>query len=213
MPTAEDCERNKRNVILSAYRCYLRSGIEGATQKDIAAEAKLTTRSIQRYFKDRDALLLAVTEYLLGKYNRYVQDYILGNRRRDMTALDEVVLFLECQKKIYLEDGGIFLLMNELDIYFKRYKRRYLLAMPKLKELDVMRPYLMAILQRGEKEGSILMTRDAADLTELIIATYTGLFHHFNFKYLKEDSRRKEKDIRMLDIYIDGLKRWLHPSV
>ena len=32
MPTAEDCERNKKIVILAAYHCYLRCGIEKTTQ-------------------------------------------------------------------------------------------------------------------------------------------------------------------------------------
>ena len=89
-------------MILAAYHCYLRCGIEKTTQRDIAREANLTPRSIQRYFKDRDELLLAVTGYLLGKYNQYVQDYVSQNAARNKTALEEVVLFLECQKKIYL---------------------------------------------------------------------------------------------------------------
>ena len=103
--------------------------------------------------------------------------------------------------------------MNELDIYFKRYKKRYLFAMPKLKKLDVVRPYLKDLLQRGAAEGSVCTSRDIAELTELIIATYTGLFHHFNFKYLQESRKRRENDIRMLDIYIDGLKRCLRPAL
>ena len=209
MPTAEDCERNKKIVILAAYHCYLRCGIEKTTQRDIAREANLTPRSIQRYFKDRDELLLAVTGYLLGKYNQYVQDYVSQNAARNKTALEEVVLFLECQKKIYLEYGGVFLLMNELDIYFKRYKERYLSSMRVLKKLDVMRPYLQDILRRGVKEHSIHVSTSLEDLSELIIATYTGLFHHFNFKYLAEDEKKREKDIQMLDLYICSLRRFL----
>lgn len=212
MPTAEDCERNKKIVIIAAYHCYLRCGIEKTTQRDIAKEAHLTPRSIQRYFRDRDELLLAVTVYLLRKYNQYVQDYVLQNAARNKTALDEVVLFLECQKKIYLEYGGVFLLMNELDIYFKRYKERYLSSMVVLKKLDVMRPYLQNLLRRGIEEHSIHISTSVEDLAELVIATYTGLFHHFNDKYLEEDEKRREKDIQMLDLYICSLRRFLERS-
>lgn len=213
MPTAEDRERNKKSVIFAAYRCYLRAGIEGATQKDIAREAGLTPRSVQRYFKDRDALLLAVTEYFLNRYNQYVQDYIWQNRRKDMNALDEVGLFLEAQKKIYLQNGGVFLLMAELELYFKRYKRRYLFAMPQLKKLDAMRPCLQDILRRGAAEGSLCISGDIVDLVELIVATYTGLFQHFNFKYLVETEGSREKDIHMFDFYCSRVRCFLQGSL
>lgn len=213
MPTAEDCERNKKNVIMAAYRCYLHCGIEGATQKDIAREAKLTPRSIQRYFCNRDELVLAVAKYMLSEYNNSVKEYVLQKCPVNMNALEELGLFLECQKKIYLENEGIFLLMNELDIYFKRYKQRYLFAMPELKRLDAMRPYLYSILQRGIHEGCIYISGDVTDRVELIIATYTGLFQHFNSKYLVTSGHCRENDIGMFDLYIHGLKNFLSVPV
>ena len=149
MPTEEDCDRNKQHVILATYRCFKRYGIDGTTQKRIAQEACLTPRSIQRYFKDRDELTLETTIYMLRLYDDYVHAYIARKKQPGMTALDEVLLYLECQKEIYLERPGFFLLLNEMDVYYKRHKLHYKALVPKLKQQETMRPFLQSILSVG----------------------------------------------------------------
>ena len=206
MPPAEDCDRNKQHVILATYRCFKRYGIDGTTQKRIAQEACLTPRSIQRYFKDRDELTLETTIYMLRLYDDYVHAYIARKKQPGMTALDEVLLYLECQKEIYLERPGFFLLLNEMDVYYKRHKLHYKALVPKLKQQETMRPFLQSILERGAAEGSIRPLMAVEELRELIIATYTGIFYHFTSLHLETCLEERRREVTIIDTYIRYLE-------
>ena len=202
MPTAEDCSRNKQQVIMATYRCFKQYGIDGTTQKLIAREAKLTPRSIQRYFKDRDELTLETTIYMLRRYDDYVHAYIASHKKPGMTALDEVLLYLKSQREIYVEHPGFFLLLNEMDVYYKRHKLHYKAVMPRIKQQETMRPFLQSILERGVSEGSIRFSMALEELREIIIATYTGLFYHFAALHLQDSPEERQREMEIVDTYI-----------
>jgi AcrR family transcriptional regulator len=58
MPKVVDVDERRAELTDAAARLIARSGIEGATLRDVAAEAGLTTGALMHYFADKRELLL-----------------------------------------------------------------------------------------------------------------------------------------------------------
>lgn len=66
MPKVVDVEQRRTELTDAASRVIARSGIEGATMREIAAEAGWTTGALTHYFADKHELLLATFEASLA---------------------------------------------------------------------------------------------------------------------------------------------------
>ncbi|MEJ3655595.1 TetR/AcrR family transcriptional regulator [Actinomycetes bacterium KLBMP 9759] len=59
MPRVVDHDERRRTLALAACAVIARSGLAGATMRDVAAEAGCTTGMVSHYFADKDQLLVA----------------------------------------------------------------------------------------------------------------------------------------------------------
>lgn len=66
MPKVVDAEQRRGELTDAASRVIARAGIEGATMREIAAEAGWTTGALTHYFADKHELLLATFEASLA---------------------------------------------------------------------------------------------------------------------------------------------------
>ncbi|MBX6763742.1 MAG: TetR/AcrR family transcriptional regulator [Rubrobacteraceae bacterium] len=57
----------RRQILEAACRCFARGGFRETAMLDICREANLSIGTIYRYFPDKEALILAVAEYVCGK--------------------------------------------------------------------------------------------------------------------------------------------------
>lgn len=58
MPRVVDADERRQTLAAAAARVIARSGVSGATMREVAAEAGLTTGSLTHYFTDKRELLL-----------------------------------------------------------------------------------------------------------------------------------------------------------
>jgi AcrR family transcriptional regulator len=58
MPKVVDVDERRNTLAAAAARVIARSGVSGATMREVAAEAGLTTGSLTHYFSDKRELLL-----------------------------------------------------------------------------------------------------------------------------------------------------------
>ena len=66
MPRVVDAEQRRSELTEATARVIARSGIEGATMREIAAEAGQTTGALTHYFTDRQELMLATFQASLA---------------------------------------------------------------------------------------------------------------------------------------------------
>ena len=66
MPRVVDVEQRRSELTDATARVIARSGIEGATMREIAAEAGWTTGALTHYFTDRQELLLSTFQASLA---------------------------------------------------------------------------------------------------------------------------------------------------
>jgi AcrR family transcriptional regulator len=70
MPKVVDAEERRHTLAAAAARVIARSGVSGATMREVAAEAGLTTGSLTHYFSDKRELLLFTLQASLEQRRR-----------------------------------------------------------------------------------------------------------------------------------------------
>ena len=68
-----DREDGRDRILTSARSCYARQGIAGTTLEDIAAEARITRRTLYRYFANKQAIIQAVVDAQAMDFLRQMQ--------------------------------------------------------------------------------------------------------------------------------------------
>jgi AcrR family transcriptional regulator len=70
MPKVVDADERRQTLAAAAARVIARSGVSGATMREVASEAGLTTGSLTHYFTDKRELLLFTLQASLEQRRR-----------------------------------------------------------------------------------------------------------------------------------------------
>ncbi|OCK55419.1 TetR/AcrR family transcriptional regulator [Bradyrhizobium sp. LMTR 3] len=73
-------EKKRQEILGAAMRCFLRSGLKGASTAEICAEAGISPGHLYHYFDTRDAIVAALIEGRLEKVTEQLKAGIQGAR-------------------------------------------------------------------------------------------------------------------------------------
>ncbi|MET1153598.1 TetR family transcriptional regulator C-terminal domain-containing protein [Arthrobacter sp.] len=79
MPKIVDHDQRRIELVQATWRIIARYGIDGATMREIAAEAGFANGALKPYFPTKDDLLAFAFGYVFDQTNRRVADSIRGH--------------------------------------------------------------------------------------------------------------------------------------
>ncbi|TFC82619.1 TetR family transcriptional regulator [Cryobacterium cheniae] len=85
MPKVVDHDQRRVELVEATWRIIARHGIEGATMRDIAAEAGFANGALKPYFSTKDDLLTFAFSHVFGQTSRRMIDATVG--RSGLSAL------------------------------------------------------------------------------------------------------------------------------
>lgn len=71
--TKEEAEKTRRRVLASALALFVKKGYDHTTFNDIAARLKLTKGAVYWHFESKEALLVALVDEMLEKFQRQLE--------------------------------------------------------------------------------------------------------------------------------------------
>lgn len=83
-------EKKRQEILGAAMRCFLRSGLKGASTAEICAEAKISPGHLYHYFESKDAIVATLVEGRLEKVSEQLKAAIRGERSVVETLVAEV---------------------------------------------------------------------------------------------------------------------------
>ena len=89
--TKEEAERTRVRILASALALFVKKGYEKTTFNDIAARLKMTKGAIYWHFASKEALLVALVQEMLAKFQRQLEDQTPKERLTFMTVADTMV--------------------------------------------------------------------------------------------------------------------------
>ncbi len=118
MITAAEMAKRREEMLAAAFRLFSERNIDSVQMAEIAQETDYTLRSLQRYFRSKDNLVIAVATWAF-------ENFLAGNRkrrRRDLTqttAAEDYEFFLDSFFVLY-RDHAELLRFNQMFNVFIR---------------------------------------------------------------------------------------------
>lgn len=101
-PRSRDKENTKKRLVLAATEVFARYGYDGASTRRVAQKAKVNEALIQRYFKGKEGLLLAVVNQLKSN-----EDQSCGLPPPGASFREDIAAHFQKQIEGFKEDSSI----------------------------------------------------------------------------------------------------------
>jgi AcrR family transcriptional regulator len=166
MPKVVDVDERRNTLAAAAARVIARSGVSGATMREVAAEAGLTTGSLTHYFTDKRELLLFTLRASLEQRRQGRPSPSEANAAALLRTVLEGVLPIDESARLHwivtiafcaqaVTDAA---LANEQQIAYRRFVST-----------------VIALLEKGATDGSIATLGDSKTDAERLIAVADGI--------------------------------------
>jgi len=148
----EQKEKRKRNILDVARDAFMSEGIMKTTMDGIAKRAKITRRTLYRYYKTKEELAFEI-EIMLFKelydFQNEIFEQLVGN------GLEKIELFLNEMADYVEKNPNVIKFSGEFDYYFKG-EYPYLELTERFKNMISSNDYMMEdLIFEGQKDGSI----------------------------------------------------------
>jgi TetR/AcrR family transcriptional regulator, transcriptional repressor of bet genes len=165
MPKVVDVDERRNTLAAAAARVIARSGVSGATMREVAAEAGLTTGSLTHYFTDKRELLLFTLRASLEQRRHGRPRAADTNAASLLRTVLEGVLPIDESARLHWIVTIAFCaqavtdvaLANEQQVAYRRFVST-----------------VTTLLERGAAEGSLASTNPRTD-AERLIAVADGI--------------------------------------
>ncbi len=207
----QSTDLNRDAILEAALACIQEYGAENVQITQIAARAGVSTRTLHRYFPEKDLLFCyAACRFLSRIYNALAEAYEKADKT-GLSGLDRLLLLLSCQRKYYKTDALEAMLFIDVHIHWARYgmKRNSWALQGGARLRDI----VIGNLRAGIEDKSIRPDLQPESVADLISATYNGIMQRTTFLYRSQTPDAEHATVFALyDAYIDMLARYLRAS-
>jgi len=89
--TKEEAEKTRTRILASALSLFVKKGYEHTTFTDIAARLKMTKGAVYWHFDSKEALLVALVQEMLAKFQRQLDELMPKDELTFMAVADTMV--------------------------------------------------------------------------------------------------------------------------
>ena len=176
----------------------------------VAVRAGISTRTLNRYYPDRDQLLYeAAVRYLDAQYSAIIRRYE-GLNLSGMSGRQRLLTFMRTQIEVYRRDltaAAAYVDANISCVYLgsqRNYRRPgfdgRIMAL------------LVRDLEAGIQDGSVRAALDPARTGLLIAANFNGLMQRLAFQRASAPSEADRLNLELLEEYLMMLELYLQPG-
>lgn len=190
---------NMKKVIKATEESLIENGIDKTTIDIISQKSNITTRSIYRYYGNRDNLLVCFAKDYLQMYHDHTWESLNQVINNTNSVFDQIEAFLISHFSFFQEKYKMLTLVEELEIYFS--KNNIFMHQEYYKKTMKLKKDFQKLIEKGIKEGSIQKNVDSRLLSETIINSYTGLARKISLTYNKPEFIELPNAIEQLRLF------------
>lgn len=152
MISAEEKEKRREEMLAAAFHLFSERSIESVQMADIAKETGYTRRSLNRYFSEKDNLVVAVSAWAMESFTRENRK---SSPEKTGTAAETYAFFLDSFLRLYREHSDILRFNQHFNIYVKARGIDTEQMMPYSGMVDGIRERFHAVYLKGEQDGTL----------------------------------------------------------
>lgn len=196
-------ERNVERVVECALRSFVHKGIDSSKVMEIAKEARLTERSVFRYFETKGDLVLASCLLFWDRAVLNIREQVYPKVERTEKGIDRLRAILLSYVDLFFTDRETLLFCMEAEAYLARLGKAHLLLNRPPKPFETSDDPLALAIKEGIASGELAKRKDVALLYENTYDALLGLMQ----KMASTSPEGEEKERERLSLFVDTLIR------
>lgn len=193
---------HKEKVIYAALEFFSENGIENSKVSDIANKAGVTERTVFRYFKTKNDLVLAAALLFWNNRVSEINELMKDDEIKNLNGIDRVKFILKKYTELYDFAKKELIFCYEAETYLNRSEKLILLKNRPPKDFNKSNDPLAKAIRVGLKDKTI-KNNDNIDL--IYLNTYDSLLGFMQKLALTEDLSNDENIKKRLDLFIDSI--------
>ena len=152
MISVQEKEKRREEMLAAAFRLFSERSIDSVQMEDIAKETGYTRRSLNRYFSDKDNLVVTVSAWAMESFTKV-------NRKKSPektgTAAETYAFFLDSFLRMYREHSDILRFNQHFNIYIKARSIGRSRMQPFSGMIDEIKERFHAVYLKGKEDGTL----------------------------------------------------------
>lgn len=209
MANEEIREENIKKVLNCAIECFKSHGLEATTVTMVAKQVGLTTRSLQRYFGNKNNLVMQAMALLLNQSYIEIKNSFESKDFLSKTGFEQIIEILKIRAEHVKKHFEVTINLTELEVYFSKNNLN----------LEIFRKYmggsgyvdiaLSKSLDLALKDSSIRSDIDKIAAIDVLSTTYKGLLQRVAFLYNNKELKSEVSPDRLIDSFIKVITSYL----
>ena len=193
-------EQRRNEIIEAAEKVFFEKGIKGATMDNVADTAELSKGTLYLYFNNKEDLYYAICTKGLNILN----EYFIKSVTPEKTTFENLFEIGKAYIRFAKEHADYFQVMTHFDAMDFDFSEKNI----KNPDLDDVMPFFVEIIEKGQKDGSVITDLPAPLIAHLLWTQTTGVLRMMSAKKLHIESYDiKEEDMILghFRIIADGI--------
>jgi TetR/AcrR family transcriptional regulator, repressor for uid operon len=166
LPDADASQDRQGRILDAAEQCFVRSGFHRTTMQDVAAEAGMSPGNLYRYFRSKDAIVMALTE---RDRARIGEDFSTFAQSDDFLGI-----FRHLARKHFAEEPRERAILC-LEIWAEATRNKAFAEISEAFETDIY-DRMTALFRAAQAKGKVAPEVDPGSLAFLVSTLADGLF-------------------------------------
>ena len=146
----------KREAMLSeGFRLFAEKGIEAVTMQEVAGACGVGIATLYRYYNTKLELVLAIGTVKWRDYAEHVQSRRDESGANEMTAADELDLYLDCYIDLYRDHKDLLLFNQNFNNYVQHEGATAEQLTPYLQAIGVFAGFFHQLYEKGKLDKTV----------------------------------------------------------
>lgn len=176
--SSEEKAANYERLLECARFLYEEYGIGNFTQANLSQKAKLSVRTIQRHFPNKEDLRNAVTERLIEQWDTAILTEYHEKITSQMSALERLAIFFEIHNNRLLKDYKAQVFIQGADYHSRFESNRPNDYWQKYRGTNKLEKGFAKLLKAGQADGSIKSEIPLEPIVKIVPDLCSGLIQH-----------------------------------
>ena len=172
-------ETNKNRVIEYALKNFTENGIESSTISQIAKEVGLAERSVYRYFKNKEELVLETTFLFWEQIMEYVTSKCPQDKMEKLNGIEQIEYVLNQYANMYFLKRSELIFIHEAESYLSRSGKVFLISNKYPAPYEESNGQLAMAIKKGIEDGSVNPDLDIPIIYSNTFDSTLGLIQKF----------------------------------
>ena len=150
----------RQKMLAAAFRLFAEKNIDSITLSDVAAESGCPLRTVQRYFHEKDTLVIETATWAWSDFTKGSRQRVAPGEWERMTAAQQYTFFLDSFLELYRSHRDLLCFNQMFNVYIRAAAVNTETLRPYQAMMGGLREWFRILYAKGEHDGTLRTDMD-----------------------------------------------------